>query len=178
MSFKSAFIVSLFMLVMAAPVWAQSGAPNASGMATGASGAHTAQDVRFVMAASAAGQTEIMASRLAAAQAGSAKIKSFANTMLRDHGKANDQLKTLAQKDGYTLSSMPTQAQQAELAKLRPLHGKDFDTAYAQMMVKDHREAVALFQSESTSGSDSDMKGFAAQTLPVLQHHLALATSL
>jgi putative membrane protein len=147
-------------------------------MATGASGAHTAQDVRFVMAASAAGQTEVMASRLAVTQSQSGKIKSFANTMIRDHGKANDQLKTLAQKDGYTLSSMPTQAQEADIAKLRSLHGKDFDTAYASMMVKDHREAVALFQSESTSGNDGDIKGFAAQTLPVLQHHLALATSL
>lgn len=175
---KKASIVPLFMLVMAAPAWAQSGASNASTPATGASGSHTAQDVRFVTAASAAGQTEVLASRLAETQAQSAKVKSFAATMIRDHGKANEELKTLAQKDGYTLSSTPTQEEQTNLAKLRSLHGKDFDTAYSAMMVKDHREAVALFQSESTSGNDGDLKSFATQTLPTLQHHLSLATSL
>lgn len=176
--FKKASIVPLFMLVMASSAWAQSGTPNATGAATGTSGAHTAQDGRFVTAASAAGQTEILASRLAATQAQSAKVKSFAVTMISDHGKANEELKTIAQKDGYTLSSTPTQDEEANLAKLQSLHGKDFDTAYAAMMLKDHREAVSLFQSESTSGNDGDLKSFATQTLPTLQHHLALATSL
>lgn len=171
-------VVPMFMLMMASPAWAQSGTPSAAGAATGTSSAHTAQDVRFVTAASAGGQTEVLASRLAATQAQSAKVKSFAATMIRDHGKANEALKTIAQKDGYTLSAEPTQAQQSDLAKLRSLHGKDFDTAYAAMMVKDHRDTVALFQAESTSGTESDLKSFATQTLPTLQHHLALATSL
>jgi putative membrane protein len=175
---KKASIVPLFMLVMASSAWAQSGTPNASMPATGASGAHTTQDVRFVTAASAAGQTEVLASRLAEAQAQSANIKSFATLMIRDHSKANAELKSIAQKDGYTLSNQPTQEQEANIAKLRGLHGKEFDTAYAAMMVKDHREAVALFQSESTSGNEGDLKSFAMQTLPTLQHHLALATAL
>jgi len=55
-----AFIVPMFMLVMTSSAWAQSGTSNAV-PAVGAAGAHTAQDVRFVMSASAAGQTEILA---------------------------------------------------------------------------------------------------------------------
>jgi len=172
--FIKASIVPLFMLVTASFAWAQSGTPNAAP----AAGAHTAQDVRFVTAASAGGETEIMASRLAATQAQSAKVKAFAETMIRDHGKANGELKTIAQKEGYTLSSAPTQDQQANLAKLRALHGKDFDTAFASMMVNDHRDAVALFQAESTSGNEGKLKSFATQALPTLQHHLALASSL
>lgn len=178
MSVKKVSIVPLFMLVMVSSAWAQSGTSNAATPATGAAGAHTAQDVRFAMAASAAGQTEVLASRLAEKQAQSAKVKSFAATMIRDHGKANAELKSIAQKDGYTLSSTPTQEEEANLAKLRSLRGKDFDNAYAAMMVKDHREAVALFQSESNSGNESDLKSFSAQTLPTLQHHLSLATAL
>lgn len=178
MSLVNRVVVAMtFMLMMMPFAWAQSGTSSTTAKATGTS-ARTVQDVRFVMAASAAGETEILASRLAQKQGQSQAVKSFAATMLRDHGKANDQLKTIAQKDGYTLSSTPTQAEEVELARLRPLHGKKFDQAYAAMMVKDHREAVALFQSESTSGSNGDLKAFATQTLPILQHHLALATSL
>lgn len=171
-------LVPLLMLSMGSPAWAQNGVSQASTPATGAVGTHTAQDVRFVTAASAAGDTEIMAARLAQTQGKSAKVKSFAATMLADHGKANDQLKDIAQKDGYTISMSPTSDQQNSLAKLRSLHGKDFDTAYTQMMMKDHRDAVALFQTESTSGMDGDLKSFAAHTLPTLQHHLALANAL
>ena len=172
-----AFVVPMFMLVMTSSAFAQSGTSNAV-PAVGAAGAHTAQDVRFVMSASAAGQTEVLASRLAQTQAQSAKVKAFAETMIRDHGKANSELKTIAQKDGYTLSSTPTQEQQSNLDKLRSLHGKDFDSAFAAMMVKDHRDAVALFQAESTSGNDADLKSFATRTLTTLQHHLALANAL
>lgn len=177
-SVHTTLVLLVFTLMMAPFVWAQNGTATANTPATGTSGSHTAQDVRFVMAASAAGQTEILASRLAATRSQSAKIKSFAATMIRDHTKANDQLKSMAEKDGYTLATTPTQTQEAGIAKLQSLQGKDFDTAYASMMVSDHREAVALFQSESTSGTDGDLKTFATQTLPTLQHHLALANAL
>jgi putative membrane protein len=44
-----------------------------------------------------------------------------------------------------------------------------------QDMVKDHREDIAEFQKEANSGDDSDVKAFAAKTLPTLQEHLKLA---
>lgn len=177
-SIHSALVLLVFTVMTVPLVWAQNGTSTASTQATGASGSHTAQDVRFVMAASAAGHAEILASRLAATRSQSSKIKSFASTMIRDHTKANDELTSIAQKDSYTLSSAPTQTQEAAIAKLKPLKGKAFDTAYASMMVNDHHEAVSLFQSEATSGSEGDIKNFAAQTLPILQHHLALANML
>jgi putative membrane protein len=44
-----------------------------------------------------------------------------------------------------------------------------------QDMVKDHQEDVAEFQKEAKNGKHSDLKGFAAETLPTLQHHLTMA---
>ena len=45
------------------------------------------------------------------------------------------------------------------------------------MMLKDHKEAVSLFQKESKS-KDSDLSGFASSTLPTLQEHLKMAQDL
>lgn len=171
-------LVFAWMLTMVSPGQAQDGTAAASQTATGASRSHTAQDVRFVTAASAAGITQTIAARLAQAQGGSGKLKTFAATMAIDHARADDQLKRIAQKGGYIVSAEPTEAQQAGLARLRALRGRDFDAAYSSMMVKDHREVLALFQAESTSGTDGDLKAFATQMLPVLQHHLALANAL
>jgi putative membrane protein len=169
--YKQMLVAPLFMFMMIPSTWAQSDS-------TDSVPAHTTQDIRFIMAASAAGQTEILASRMVASHSQSSDVQSFAQTMINDHTKANDQLLALAKKDGYNISSTPTEAQESEISQLEPLKGVDFDKAYAAMMVKDHRAAVSLFESESTSGSNSDIKNFAAQVLPVVQHHLAMANAL
>ncbi len=40
------------------------------------------------------------------------------------------------------------------------------------------KKRVALFDNESTSGSDSDLRAFAGMTLPTLQDHLKMAKAL
>lgn len=59
--------------------------------------------------------------------------------------------------------------------KLSALSGAEFDRKYMEEMVKDHEKDVAAFQRESTSGSDADLKAWAAKTLPTLREHLQLA---
>jgi putative membrane protein len=168
---KRMFVAPLFMFMMISSTYAQSDS-------TDSVPAHTTRDIRFIMAASAAGQTEILASRMASSHTQSPDVLAFAKTMIDDHTKANDELLAVAKKDGYNVSSTPTEGQESALSQLEPLKGADFDKAYAAMMVKDHQAAVTLFQSEAASGSNSDIKSFAAQTLPVVQHHLALANAL
>jgi putative membrane protein len=168
---KRMVVAPLFMFMMISSTWAQSDSADSVP-------AHTTRDVRFIMAASAAGQTEILASRMAASHTQSTDVQSFAQTMINDHTKANDELLSLAKKDGYSVSSTPTEAQESALSQLERLKGADFDKAYAAMMVKDHQGAVSLFQSEASSGSNSDIKSFAAQTLPVVEHHLTMANAL
>ena len=58
---------------------------------------------------------------------------------------------------------------------LQGLKGPDFDQAYMKDMVRDHKEAVKLFQKEAESGEDNDLKTFASKTLPTLQDHLTMA---
>jgi putative membrane protein len=157
--------------------WAQTSPPS-SPPSSGAGTATAEGDAHFVTTASAAGATEILASRLAAKQAQSAQVKSFAATMVHDHTAANDKLRTIAQKNGFPLAGVAMVEQQPDLVQLNNLNGADFDKAYIAMMRKDHQAAVTLFTSESSSGSNSDLKAFAAQTLPTIQHHLAMAQSL
>ena len=41
--------------------------------------------------------------------------------------------------------------------------------------LKDHKEAVSLFEKESKSGKDEDLKAWAGKTLPHLREHLKMA---
>lgn len=63
-----------------------------------------------------------------------------------------------------------------ELASMPP--GPQFDAAYGAMQVQAHQEAVAMFAAYAQGGSDPNMRGFAQQALPALQHHLAMAQRL
>jgi len=55
------------------------------------------------------------------------------------------------------------------------LQGAAFDRAYMDAMVKDHETDVREFQTESKSGSDPEIKAWAAKTLPTLEEHLRVA---
>jgi putative membrane protein len=59
--------------------------------------------------------------------------------------------------------------------KLGKLSGKEFDRAYSRYMLDDHMMDVADFQKAAKSSKDTDIKDFAARTLPTLQSHLQLA---
>jgi putative membrane protein len=138
----------------------------------------TRPDNAFVQKASAAGITEVQASQLALSQAKDSALQGFAATMVQDHSAANNALQELAKRKGYTVAPSPTPTQQKALDGLKSLRGDAFDAKYAQMMLQDHHEAVALFTKEANSGQDADIKVFASKTLPTLQHHLSMAQAL
>lgn len=72
---------------------------------------------------------------------------------------ANDAMKMI------TASDVSSAIQQ-----LDGLSGSQFDTAYTQMMMNDHKNAIALFERGATS-SDPDIKAYAIKHLPTLRSH-------
>jgi putative membrane protein len=135
-------------------------------------------DQKFVKEAAQGGMAEVELGQLAVEKASNPDVKQFGQRMVDDHSKANDKLKEVASTKGITLPTEPNAKQKATKARLSKLSGEQFDKAYMKDMVKDHKEDVAAFQSESNSGKDSDIKNFASQTLPTLQDHLKNAETI
>ena len=90
-------------------------------------------------------------------------VKSFGKRMVTDHSKANDELKSIAEKKGVKLASK------------EPSEKWGSDKAYMDMMVKDHEKDLAEFKDEANNGSDPDVKKFADDTAKMVQEHLDLA---
>jgi len=65
-----------------------------------------------------------------------------------------------------------TDDQKKDMDKLSKKSGADFDKAYVDMMVEDHKKDIAAFKKAAGSVSDNDIKNFATTTLPTLQKHL------
>jgi putative membrane protein len=137
----------------------------------------------FVDNAAAGGIAEVETSKLALEKSASADIKSFANMMITDHTKANDELAALAKKHDIEVPDSTTLVNQAK-AKILDLRDESFDAAYANNQVKAHEETIALFKKEADTVTDdkkpgaTDFKGFAQKMLPALEKHLDAAKAL
>ena len=137
----------------------------------------------FVDSAAAGGIAEVETSRLALEKSSSADIKAFANMMITDHSKANDELAALAKKNDIEVPDSTTLVKQAK-EKILDLRDESFDAAYANNQVKAHEDTIELFKKEANTVTDdrtkgaTDLKGFAQKMLPALEKHLAMAKKL
>ena len=128
-------------------------------------------DEEFMTKAAQGGMAEVKMGELAASKAQNAELKAFGQMMVTDHGKANDELKTLAKSKNFTLPADVSEDQKETYDELAKLSGKEFDAKYAEIMVEDHEKDVDLFQNQADDGEDAQVKAFAAKTLPTLKSH-------
>lgn len=143
-------------------------------------------DAKFVEEATAAGMAEVEAGKLAASKADGSDVKAFAESMVRDHEKANAELLRIAEEQGFPpggskggtpLSAEQAAAQQQE-SNLSNLSGQEFDREYMAGQVKSHVEAVRLYEAQAAVSEDDRLRAFATQQLPVLRQHLEKAQSI
>lgn len=104
-----------------------------------------------------------------------ATVKRFADRMVADHTRLDDQMKSLAATKNIDLPTSVSIKDEASYKMLEVRGADSFDKAYIQDMIKDHRDDIAAFRKEADSGSDPDIKAWASQALPILREHLRLA---
>lgn len=130
-------------------------------------------DTAFTNKAAIGGMAEVALGKMAADKGMNAKVKDFGNMMVTDHGKANDELKSIAKSKNIQLPADLDAKHQQLSNSLGKLSGKAFDTAYVNAMVDGHKQTLDLLQTEAANGMDADLRAFAAKTAPVVQMHLA-----
>lgn len=136
-------------------------------------------DESFLKQADQNGLAEVESSKLALTKAQNQQVKAFAQQMVDDHTKANDELKALAQSKGVELPNQPSLAQRAKMKLLEKSDPENFDRRYIEQMgVEAHEDTVELFQKAAREARDADVKSYASTTLPKLQEHLKMAQDL
>lgn len=137
-----------------------------------------ANDASFVTTAAQGGMAEVQMAELAEKNARSKAVKGFAEHMLKDHSANNDQLKQLVTSKNAELPTTLSDDQQKTMAMLEDEKGRKFDHDYMAAQIEGHTEMLSAMQTEASSGTDPDLKAFAAQTEPVVQQHLDMAKSV
>ena len=136
------------------------------------------QDADFMVKAAAGGMFEVELGKLAQTNGARQGVKDFGAMMVREHGQGDGKIRSLATGKQIVLPMELSNDQKKEWSDLSKKHGAEFDRAYITLMVKDHKDDIDEFGKAAKDANDGDIKAFAHNTLPMLQHHLDSAQSL
>ena len=129
-------------------------------------------------------QEEIKVGNLAQQKGASTVATDFASTLVRDHTRADQDVTALASKMNVDLNAMAKmhddhhaehqakkEVKENKMDQLQQMSGKDFDRAFAQMMVNGHRHAIELVKDARGTVQSVELKSLLDKLLPTLQSH-------
>ncbi|HEX6832949.1 MAG TPA: DUF4142 domain-containing protein [Rudaea sp.] len=138
----------------------------------------TGKDSAFVQQAAKAGLAEVELSRVAAGSAASPEVRQFADDMIRDHTKNNEDLGAIARAENLRVPDT-LDNEHAELrTRLQTLKGTPFDEAYMTAMRQDHQAVADLLRGSQSQVSSIALRNYIRSTLPVVEHHLEMARKI
>lgn len=158
---------------------AMQGGSGAAGAAAAGTGTLSKADNKAIMDMAMANMAEVEMGKMAQAKGSSEQVKTFAQQMIDDHGKALAEVQALAQAKGVTLPTELDTRHRSEARKLEKLSGAAFDRTYmARAGVRDHKAVHSRLAKIEAQASDMDVKALASKMKPVVQQHLASAQQM
>jgi len=131
-------------------------------------------DSEFMTKAASGGMLEVQLGQQVAQKATTPDAKQFAQQMVTDHTKSNNELKALAAQKNITLPTTLGEDQQKVYDEVLAEKGAELDKKYVSAMLTDHREDIKEYQEAVTKSTDTNIKTYAQKNLPVLQMHLGM----
>ena len=117
-------------------------------------------DANFSVEAANGGMIEMQLAALAKTKAVNKRVKNFAAMMMEDHDKINAELKRIATAKNITLPQALSDEAKNDIDKLNKKEKGDFDRAYMNMMVKDHKNDVSEFERMAKDAKDPALRDF------------------
>ncbi len=138
---------------------------------------------RFVHDVVAGNTAEIELSRMAAEKATNPEVKQFAQTMVREHTAAGNELKQVLSQHNMQVQEMLDEKHRDLSEELSRLSGPEFDHEYMAAMVDDHEAMENLLEGRANEKPNNQplenaVNQWAAKTLPSVKQHLQMAEQL
>jgi putative membrane protein len=132
-------------------------------------------DTHFVDHAYTSGQNEVIMNRMALQRSQNEDVRKFAQKLIEDHSKANQELTLIVSESRIAVPDRPLPEQEKDMRHLSSNEVKNFDKEFMDHMVMSHEKGIKLFEQGSKELKNEKLKEFATKTLPTLKEHLKLA---
>lgn len=171
----------LFSSALTIGAFAQNPPPSSSGSSMNDNAGMTKlgwSDKHFLSKAAKDGTDEVAISRIAAQRATNPEVKAYAQMLVNDHEKLNQQVMALANTENVSLpSDLQKRDDKLESKWQKKESGTDFDKAYLKQMISDHESAISLF-GKAAKSDNAEVASLASKALPQLQEHHTRAVEL
>ena len=145
---------------------------------TGLSNAQQEVDRDFLIKVATLSHSDLRASELAEKNASNAKVKEFAQKMVKGHNQLNDSLSKLATEQKIAVVAGTEKAAKDTYDRLTKLQGAEFDREYLKAIINDHERYIQMFETQISQGKDAGLTNFAKNALPSARDHLKEARAL
>jgi putative membrane protein len=141
----------------------------------------------FVDKMAIAGLAEVELGKMAAERATNPDVKAFAQMMVRDHSRADQELSRVASQLNIQPPTQVDQEHRDLIDRLSKLQGAEFDREYMAAMVKGHQQVLEQLRSftagarpTGTAGGRNEqaLRQWATKTLPTVQQHFDRARAI
>ncbi|RYE89856.1 MAG: DUF4142 domain-containing protein, partial [Cytophagaceae bacterium] len=113
-------------------------------------------DTEFMTKAASGGMLEVQLGQQVAQKAVSSQTKMIGEAMVKDHTKANDELKAMAAKMNVTLPSALGKDQQDLYNDVLAEKGAKLDKEYIDKMESDHKDDIKQYEDASTKAASPE----------------------
>jgi putative membrane protein len=137
-------------------------------------------DSEIVAITAAANSAEIEQGQLAQKKARDPRVRDFAAMMVDHHGDARREQERLSVEPNQSTNSERMQADAKDaLRELQQKSGKDFDRAYLELQIEEHRKVLdSLKQELRPAAKSARLKAYLENLQPQVESHLAQAERL
>ena len=135
-------------------------------------------DNDFLIKVASCHNADIEISKLADKRSASSPVKDFASMLIKEHKTSYDRVGMLLKTRKLGVVTGLEKETRDELKRIGGLEGNDFDRAYLQCMVKEHKYAIRFFENQVKNGKEQEIRSFAQEMLPDLRKHLTKAEDL
>jgi putative membrane protein len=171
---------------MAAQPVAEQGAGSAVTNASASSGSAAApggtplNDAQIARITNDANQAEVAQGKLAREKAKDARVKQFAERMVKHHSEAMDkQGKLKLEVAPSDLARKMEQDAQSTLSNLKSASDTDFDSEYIADQIKEHQQVLdSIDQLLLPNAKNDQLKGYLREIRPTVEAHLKTAREL
>ena len=138
----------------------------------------SAKDAECVMMFGSGNAGEIRFAELALKNAQSEDVKKFAQMMITDHSKANDELSAVAKNHNIDFPPAPPAAAVEMSKTLLDVKGAEFDKKYMGEVVTAHTNDLAAYKKAKGEVKDELLVKYVDSTEPIVATHLKDAKAI
>jgi putative membrane protein len=133
------------------------------------------QDQTYLKTSIQGDRFEIDGGKMALQKTSNPKVRTLAQTLIKDHTKSLKDARKLARRLGVSVPATPSPSQQWELATAAGFSGNAFDRSWSDLEILDHKQDISEARDEVKTGCNLAVRQGARKEIPTLKTHLKLS---